>query len=82
MIQHEIWDFTIHNQSNGATHIEHQKKNQIVTVSVENHATIFWDRKETIIVNFLPRVDTINSAAYDETPKKTVRQYKTSGKEC
>jgi hypothetical protein len=32
-------------------------------------ATIFWDRKEPLLINFLPR-DTINIAAYCETLKK------------
>jgi histone-lysine N-methyltransferase SETMAR len=33
-------------------------------------ATIFWDRKGPLLVNLLPRGDTISAAAYCETLKK------------
>jgi hypothetical protein len=36
-------------------------------------ATIFWDRKGTLLVNLLPRGDTINAAAYCGTLKKLRR---------
>jgi hypothetical protein len=36
-------------------------------------AAIFWDRKDPLLDNFLPRGDTINAAAYCEALKKLCR---------
>ncbi|KAG8258189.1 hypothetical protein J6590_108469 [Homalodisca vitripennis] len=35
--------------------------------------TVFWDRQGVMLVNFLPRGETINAAAYCETLKKLRR---------
>jgi histone-lysine N-methyltransferase SETMAR len=58
------------NQCNGATRSPTAK---IFKTSPSNRkimATIFWDRKGPLLVNFLVRGDTINAAAYCEMLEK------------
>jgi hypothetical protein len=46
-------------------------------------ATVFGDRKGPLLVDFLHRGDTINAAAYCETLKSYIEQFKTQrGEEC
>jgi hypothetical protein len=45
-------------------------------VNEEVMATVFWDRKEPLLIDFLPLGDTLNAAAYCETLKKLRRAIK------
>jgi hypothetical protein len=44
--------------------------------------TAFGDRMGPLLVDFLHREDTINAAAYCETVKGYIEQFKTNGEEC
>jgi hypothetical protein len=45
-------------------------------------ATVFWDRKEVMIVEFMQQGTTITSEVYCETLKNCIGQFKTKGVEC
>jgi hypothetical protein len=46
------------------------EKIQNVNIKEESQATVSWDRKGPLLVDFLPRGGTINAAAYCETLKR------------
>jgi hypothetical protein len=58
------------NQCNGATHSPTAEKLKISPSNRKIMATIFWNMKGSLLINFLPQGDTISSAAYRETLKK------------
>jgi histone-lysine N-methyltransferase SETMAR len=64
------------------THFPSAKKFRTPTSTRKIMATVFWDRKGPLLVDFLPRRDTINAAAYCETLKRLHKQFKTNGTEC
>jgi hypothetical protein len=53
--------------------IMNSDKIQYLTIKPRIMATNFWDRKGSLLVNFLPRGDTVSSAAYCEMLKKLLQ---------
>jgi hypothetical protein len=45
-------------------------------------ATVFWDRKGVLIVEFTEQGTTMTSKAYCETLKRLHRPFRTKGMEC
>jgi hypothetical protein len=45
-------------------------------------ATVFWDRKGVLMVEFMQQQTTIMSEVYCETLKNFIRPFRTTGAEC
>ncbi|GBL99949.1 hypothetical protein AVEN_19436-1 [Araneus ventricosus] len=71
---------SLQNQNNsrwsGGTHGPPQN----TVVSTQNH--VFWDRQGILLVEFLPRGETINAVLYCETLRKLWCAIQTKGEEC
>jgi hypothetical protein len=68
-------------QSNGYTFTKQAEK--FKQTSARNlMATIFWDRKGVLIVEFMQQGTTITSEVYCETLKSCVGPFRTKGVEC
>jgi hypothetical protein len=59
---------------NGAIRIPHEIKIGNFNVSAKIMASVFWDRKDILVVDFMPPGSTINAAAYCDTLTR-VRRY-------
>jgi hypothetical protein len=64
-------------------HIHKNRPRKFKQTSAEKlMATVSWDRKGVLMVEFMQQETTITSEVYCETPKNCVGPFRTKGVEC